>query len=211
MFCDCNVVFRAALTAASEGKAHPTTAGNRGEVELPIKKQKPNALVSLRDFESWIVPLATLIWSSIRGGDRHHHVCAFWHCKGLSPSPPMPSLRSKVSSTMHIQRLSPSPPLACAGAVCLLIITTTFVAASRHLSSLPISLGSRPRCPSLLSAPPRGPRSGHALHQTRARPQLHGGRPAWHLRDVLSLPGVWAVVPARCWLGSSLPRCPGLV
>jgi hypothetical protein len=35
----------------------------------------------------------------------------------------MPSLRSKVSSTMHMQRLSPSPPLACAGAVCLLIIT----------------------------------------------------------------------------------------
>ena len=151
MFCDCNVVFRAALTAASEGKAHPTTAGNRGEVELPIKKQKPNALVSLRDFESWIVPLATLIWSSIRGGDRHHHVCDFCHCKGLSPSPPMPSLRSKVSSTMHIQRLSPSPPLACAGAVCLLIITTTFVAASRAIRSFFLFVATR----SCLAAPER--------------------------------------------------------
>ena len=123
----------------------------------------------------------------------------------------MPSIRSKVRSTMDIQMLSPSPPVVCAGAVCLLIITTTFVAASRHLSSLPISLGSSPRCHRLLSAPPRGPRSGHALDQTGAKAQHHGGNPAWLLRDVLSLHGVWGVVPDRCWLGSSLPRCSGLV
>ena len=115
MFCDCNVVFRAALTAASEGKAHPTTSGNKTKVELPINKQKSNALVSLREFESWIVPLATLIWSSIRGGDRHHHVCDFCHCKGLSPSPPMPSLRSKVSSTMHMQKVKPLATLGVCG------------------------------------------------------------------------------------------------
>jgi hypothetical protein len=52
---------------------------------------------------------------------------------------------------MHIQRLSPSPPLACAGAVCLLIITTTFVAASPAIRSFFLFVATR----SCLAAPER--------------------------------------------------------
>ena len=72
---------------------------------------------------------------SIRGADRHLQLGVGCHFNGLSPSPPMHSIRSNGCSTVHKQRLSPSPPLSCAGAVCLLIITAAFDASSRHLSS----------------------------------------------------------------------------
>ena len=75
----------------------------------------------------------------------------------------MPRIRSKDRSTMHIQRLSPSPPLACAGAVCLLIFTTTFVSSSRHrLISPVLCFVSRPRSPSI----PQGgfPYMAHESH-----------------------------------------------
>ena len=57
--------------------------------------------------------------SSIRVFHRHHQLCVGGHFTGLSPSPPIPSIRSTYRSTGHIERLSPSPPSASAGSVCL--------------------------------------------------------------------------------------------
>jgi hypothetical protein len=47
--------------------------------------------------------------SSIRGFDRHHQLCVAGHFTGLSPSPPIPSIRATHRSSRRMQRLSPSP------------------------------------------------------------------------------------------------------
>ena len=80
-------------------------------------------------------------------------VCSIMHIQWLSPSPPMPIIRSIARSTVHWQRLSPSPPVVCGCCVSShhhhrlrRIISPSLISPARPFSS-------KPRSPSPLCGP----------------------------------------------------------